>query len=112
MATLLRLIWSDGAGPAPACQRVRQLMSRQLTRHRLAAAFAPPIRVAAKSGSLVGIVRNEIGVVEYPDRRGYAVAVFTQVREPWHPDATVNTVIGTTAAAAISALSQQAEPGG
>ena len=37
MATLLRLIWSDQAGPPQACQRVRQLMSQQLTKHRLAA---------------------------------------------------------------------------
>jgi beta-lactamase class A len=63
MATLLRLIWTDQAGPPAACLRVRQVMSQQLTRHRLAAAFRPPARVAAKSGSLLGAVRNEIGVV-------------------------------------------------
>jgi beta-lactamase class A len=44
MATLLRLIWSDQAGPPQACQRVRQLMSQQLTKHRLAATFPPPAR--------------------------------------------------------------------
>ncbi len=74
MATLLRLIWTSEAGPAPACERVRKLMGQQLTRNRLAAAFPPPARVAAKSGSLVGVVRNEVGVIEYPDGRVYCAA--------------------------------------
>jgi beta-lactamase class A len=105
MATLLRLIWSDQAGPAQACQHIRQLMHRQLTKHRLASAFPPPARTAAKSGSLVGVVRNEIGVIEYPDGRGYAAAVFAQAHQPWHNDAAINAAIGATAAAAVSLLS-------
>jgi beta-lactamase class A len=39
-------------------------VGQQLTKHRLAAGFPPPARVHAKSGSLVGVVRNEIGVIE------------------------------------------------
>ena len=105
MTTLLRLIWSGQAGPAAACERVRQIMSHQLTRHRLAAAFPPPARVSAKSGGLLGIVRNEIGVIEYPDGRGYAAAVFTQA-EPRSSDAAINTVIGTAAAAAVRILAE------
>jgi beta-lactamase class A len=105
MATLLRLIWSDQAGPLQACKRVRDLMHQQLTRHRLAAAFPPPARVAAKSGSLIGVVRNEAGVIEYPDGRAYAAAVFARAHEPWKNDAAINAAIGTAAAAAISELS-------
>jgi beta-lactamase class A len=104
MVKLLRLIWSDRAGPPAACQRVRQLMAQQLTKHRLAAAFPPPTRVAAKSGSLVGVVRNEIGVIEQPGGPGYAVAVFTRAHQPWQGEAAINAVIGTAAAAAINAL--------
>jgi beta-lactamase class A len=107
MATLLRLIWTDQAGPPAACLRVRQVMSQQLTRHRLATAFRPPARVAAKSGSLLGAVRNEIGVVTYPGGRGYAAAVFTRAHRPWQDDAAINAVIGTAAAAAISALADR-----
>jgi beta-lactamase class A len=107
MATLLRLIWSDQAGPAAACQRVRQLMRRQLTRHRLAAAFPAPAVVAAKSGSLVGVVRNEAGVIEYPGGRGYAATVFAQTRRPWQDDAAINEAIGTAAAAAVGRLRAQ-----
>ncbi len=107
MATLLRLIWSDQAGPAAACERVRRLMGQQLTKHRLAAAFPAPARVAAKSGSLTGIVRNEIGVVSYPDGRAYTAAVLCQARQPWRSDAAINAVIGTAAATAVRALRGQ-----
>jgi beta-lactamase class A len=104
MATLLRLIWTGQAGPAPACRRVRELMGQQLTKHRLAASFPPPARVSAKSGSLVGVVRNEIGVIEYPGGPGYAAAVFARARRPWHNDAAINAAIGTTAATAVGML--------
>lgn len=81
-------------------------MSHQLTRHRLASAFPPPARVSAKSGGLIGVVRNEIGVIEYPDGRGYTAAVFTQARQPRPNDTAINTVIGTTAAAAVRILTE------
>jgi beta-lactamase class A len=108
MARLLRLIWSGQAGPSQACRRVRQLMSQQLTRHRLAAAFPPPARVSGKSGSLVGVIRNEIGVIEYPDGRGYSAAIFSQARQPWQNDAAINAAIGSTAAAAIDVIQSKA----
>ncbi|MEV8452705.1 serine hydrolase [Streptomyces sp. NPDC052095] len=103
MTTLLRLIWSDRAGPAAACARVRAVMARQLTRHRLASGFRPPVRVAAKSGSLVGVVRNEIGVISYPDGCQYAAAVFTRSR-PGSNDSAISAAIGTAAARAVAAL--------
>ncbi|MFJ1758188.1 serine hydrolase [Kitasatospora sp. NPDC088134] len=103
MAELLDAIWTDRAGPPAACARVRTLMGRQLTRHRLAAGFRPPVRVAAKSGSLVGVVRNEVGVVTHPDGRRYAAAVFTRSR-PGSDDAAINRAIGTAAARAVALL--------
>lgn len=81
MVDLLRLIWSDQAGPAAACRRVRAVMARQLTRHRIASGFRRPVQGAAKSGSLVGVVRNEIGVISCPAGRRYAAAVFTRSRQ-------------------------------
>lgn len=63
MTRLLRLIWTGQAGPAVACKRVRVLMARQLTRHRIASGFQPPVKIAAQSGSLAGVIRNEIGVI-------------------------------------------------
>ncbi|MER6332715.1 serine hydrolase [Streptomyces sp. NPDC001034] len=106
MVTLLRLVWTDRAGPPAACARVRALMARQLTRHRIASAFRPPVRVAAKSGGLVGVVRNEVGVVSCPDGRRYAAAVFTRSR-PGADDAAVNAAIGTATARAIASLHRE-----
>lgn len=106
MVTLLRLVWTDQAGPPAACARVRALMARQLTRHRIASAFRPPVRVAAKSGGLVGVVRNEVGVVSCPDGRRYAAAVFTRSR-PGADDAAVNAAIGTATARAIASLHRE-----
>jgi beta-lactamase class A len=103
MVKLLRLIWADQAGPAAACARVRDVMARQLTRHRLASGFRPPVRVAAKSGGLAGVVRNEVGVISYPDGRRYAAAVFTRSR-PGSDDEAINAAIGAAAARAVAVL--------
>ncbi|MGW4378760.1 serine hydrolase [Kitasatospora sp. NPDC004531] len=103
MAELLRLIWTDRAGPAAACARVRTVMASQLTRHRIASGFRPPVRVAAKSGGLLRVVRNEIGVVSFPDGRQYAAAVFTRSR-PDTDDAAIDRAIGEAARQAVAAL--------
>lgn len=76
--TLLCAIWTGRAGSAPACASIRRIMAQQLTRHRIASAFPQHVAVAAKSGGLMGIVRNEAGVVTLPDGEAYAVAVFTR----------------------------------
>ncbi len=106
MVRLLRLIWSGQAGPAAACDRVRAVMSRQLTRHRIASGFQHPVTVAAKTGSLLGLVRNEVGVISYPDGQQYAAAVFTR-SGPGADDAAINRAIGTAAARAVAVLRGQ-----
>lgn len=100
MCRLLRLIWEDRAGPAPACGRVRVHLSRQLTRNRLAAAFPSPARVAAKSGGLFGVVRNEIGVIDQPGGQRFYAAVFTRA-DPQADEARVNAAIGAAAAEGV-----------
>ncbi|MFK0107068.1 serine hydrolase [Streptomyces sp. NPDC091217] len=109
MVTLLGALWSGQAGPAAACARVRAVMARQLTKHRIATGFRPPARVAAKSGSLVGVVRNEIGVITYPDDRQYLAAVFTRSR-PGADDFAINTAIGTATARAVAHLEGCRQP--
>jgi|ERR1035437_993938 beta-lactamase class A len=104
MCRLLRTIWSDHAGPPAVCRRLRELMGQQLTRNRLAAGFAPPIRVSAKSGSLIGMIRNEIGVIEYPDGSWYAAAVFTQTGTTSRGAAAIDAAIGHSAASSIGLL--------
>jgi beta-lactamase class A len=108
MATLLRLIWTGRAAPWAACERVRELMGQQLVRNRIAAAFPAPARVAAKSGSLAGVVRNEIGVVELSGGERYVAAVFTQALRPWQAEAAVNAAIGAAVASAIELLRARA----
>ncbi len=104
-AMLLRAIWTDRAGPAPACAAIRAAMGQQLTQHRIASGFGPSVAVAAKSGGLMGIVRNEAGVVTFPDGAAYAVAIFTRsgpsaTRDP----AAVDAGIGRIARALIDRL--------
>jgi beta-lactamase class A len=105
MATLLRLIWRDEAGPAAACAQVRQLMARQVTRQRLARGFPRDgTVVAAKSGTLLGVIRNEAGVITMPDGRRYAAAVFTRADQPYEGEHEINDAIGAAAARAVRAL--------
>lgn len=55
----------------------------------------------AKSGSLMGQVRNEIGVVTYPDGRRYAVAVFTRAHTRAARQPAIDRAIGDVAALAV-----------
>jgi beta-lactamase class A len=102
---LLQEIWTDRAGPPEACASVRRLMAHQLARNRIASAFSPPVSVAAKSGALLGVVRNEAGVVTFPDGAAYAVAVFTRRETPARVDpAVVDATIGRIAGELIAQL--------
>ncbi len=100
---LLRLVWSDAAGPARACAFVRDLMGRQVFRHRLVSGFPDEVTVAAKTGTLPGL-HMEAGVVRYPDGASYAVAVFARTHDLAASRATVDAAIGRAAAIAVGAL--------
>ncbi|MBT3166370.1 serine hydrolase [Streptomyces sp. Vc74B-19] len=100
---LLRLIWRDEAGPPQACAQVRELMSRQVFRHRLVSGFPDEVTVAAKTGTLPGL-HMEAGVVLYPDGRRYAVSVFARTRELAASRTAVDTAIGAAARIAVDLL--------
>lgn len=87
-AQLLRLVWRGQAGPADVCTRLRALLAGQVSRTRIASGFPPDVRVAAKSGSLMGVVRNEAAIVTDPDDRSWAVAVFTPADRPYQREPT------------------------
>ncbi|VVJ16491.1 Beta-lactamase class A-like and penicillin binding proteins (PBPs) superfamily [Amycolatopsis camponoti] len=99
MTALLSALWSD---PGPGAQ-VLAWMSAQVSWHRLTAGFPPEVTVAAKTGTMPGI-RNEIGVVTYPDGTAYAVAVFTVggAETLRRPD--IDRAIGDAARAAVDQL--------
>ncbi|WP_037311608.1 serine hydrolase [Amycolatopsis orientalis] len=74
---LLGLIWRDEAASPTACADVRRWLELQVWPHRLRSGFPDDgIRVGGKTGTLP-TVRNEVGVVEYPDGGRYAVGIFT-----------------------------------
>lgn len=100
---LLSLIWRDEAGPAEACEEVRTIMGKQVWPHRLSSGFGDDVRVSAKTGTLWG-VRNEAGVVEYPDGKRYAVAVFLRTAELGFRHPAADAAIGRAARAAVDRL--------
>lgn len=66
------------AGPPQACAFVRDAMGRRENIQRLASGFDATITVAGKTGT-IPFVRNEAGVVTYPDGRRYAVAAIARL---------------------------------
>ncbi|GAA4685450.1 serine hydrolase [Nocardioides nanhaiensis] len=97
--TLLRAVWAE-----PAAAPVRWAMQRQLTRDRLAAGFGGRAEVAAKSGGLFGVWRNEVGVVTLADGSAYAVAVFARALEPPLDPWAANAAISQAAVTAVDSL--------
>jgi beta-lactamase class A len=100
---LLHLIWSDAAGPTEACAFVRDLMSRQVFRHRLVSGFPDDVTVAAKTGTLPGL-HMEAGVARYPDGKYYAIAVFARTQDLAASRPTVDAAIGKAAGIAVDFL--------
>ena len=103
ITALLDAIWTDRAAPAGACATVREIMARQIWPHRLSSGFDSAVRVAAKTGTLP-TVRNEAGVVRYPDGGRYAVAVFTRAHSLAERQPAVDASIGTAARLAVDHL--------
>jgi beta-lactamase class A len=105
IAALLGLIWNDEAAPAAACAEVRRILGLQVWPHRLASGFADldEVRTSGKTGTLTGI-RNEAGVVEYPDGGRYVVTCFTRAESLTLKHAKADAVIGASARLAVDHL--------
>ena len=103
ITTLLDAIWTDRAASPSACRTVRDNMARQIWPHRLTSGFPSGVTIAAKTGTLPA-VRNECGVVTYPDGRQYAVAVFTRAHTLAERQPKVDASIGTAAHLAVDHL--------
>ncbi|NDL58896.1 serine hydrolase [Phytoactinopolyspora mesophila] len=101
--TLLAAIWTGAAAPEAACADVRSIMAQQIWPHRLSSGFPDEVDVAGKTGTLPG-VRNEAGVVSYPDGQKYAVAVFTRTDVLDYRLPQVDAAIGTAARLAVEHL--------
>jgi beta-lactamase class A len=103
ITALLDAIWTDRAAIAEACEQVRSIMAQQIWPHRLSSGFPADVQVAAKTGTLPS-VRNEAGVVTYPDGRAYAVAVFTRAKSLDLRQPAVDAVIGRAGRLAVDHL--------
>lgn len=104
MTRLLAMLWRDEAAPPDTCARMRRLMGLQVWPHRLASGFPyDDVVVSGKTGTLPTI-RNEVGVVEYPDGGRYAVAVFTRSHALTAVAPHADAAIGTAARRAVGAL--------
>jgi beta-lactamase class A len=102
---LLSAIWTDEKSDPRACAIVRDIMAEQVWTNRLTAGFPSGVAVAGKTGTLPG-VRNEAGVVTYPDGRKYAVAVFLRSRHVADRMPDADRAIGLAARAAVDGMRQ------
>ncbi|MEU1202617.1 serine hydrolase [Streptomyces sp. NPDC005813] len=104
ITTLLSMIWRDRAASPEACAAMRRTLGLQVWPHRLRSGFPDDrVAVAGKTGTLP-FVRNEVGVVEYPDGGRYAVAVFTCPDSLAYANPPADAVIGTVARAAVDCI--------
>ncbi|WP_309114462.1 serine hydrolase [Saccharothrix sp.] len=99
LTTLLTHVFTDDR-----YELIRRAMALQVWPHRLASGFPfDDVRVAGKTGTLP-TVRNEVGVVSYPDGGRYAVAVFTRSASTAFTLPAADAVIGTAARLAVEHL--------
>ncbi len=104
MTRLLGLIWRDEAAGPESCSAVRRLMGLQVWPHRLASGFPyDDVAVSGKTGTLPTI-RNEVGVIEYPDGGRYAIAVFTRSIGTAQNQPRADAAIGSAARVAVDHL--------
>jgi beta-lactamase class A len=77
---LLQALWRPSAIAPQVAERVRELMSDNVLRQRLAPDFSSDFsRWSSKTGTLLNL-RHEIGVVEHADGQSFAVAALTESR--------------------------------
>ncbi|GAA1328034.1 serine hydrolase [Leucobacter albus] len=106
-ARLLQLIWNDEAAPAEACAEARRILGLQVWPHRLATGFPrDDVKISGKTGT-IGIVRNEIGVVEFPDGTRHAIAVFVRTQRVQSRQPAADRLIGTVARLLSESLLQR-----
>ncbi|MER5501030.1 MULTISPECIES: serine hydrolase [unclassified Streptomyces] len=79
---LLEALWKPSKIHPEAAARVRELMSHNVLRHRLAPDFSSDATTwSSKTGTFLNL-RHEIGVVEHSDGQAFAVAVLTESLVP------------------------------
>ncbi|RBO89581.1 serine hydrolase [Nocardia puris] len=104
MTRLLDLAWGGGVLSAEQTDFVRSVMRKQVWPHRIAAAFPHRgVLVAGKTGT-IGVIRNEVAVVEFPGEYPVAVAVFTRAARADPQLSAVDAAIAESARIAVTEL--------
>lgn len=104
MTRLLAAIWLDRAGPPAACAEVRRILALQFAPYRFSTVYDASVRVSSKTGTTYGLIRNEVGVFEFPDGSRFAAAVFLRLDPPRLVDLTADAAVGVAAKTAIDLL--------
>jgi beta-lactamase class A len=104
ITTLLSLIWSDRAGSPEACAEVRRIMGLQFAPHRLSTAYGDGPSISGKTGTLVGGITNEAGVIDFGNGEAYAVAVFLRKHDFSLRNAAGDRAVGDLARLVIDSL--------
>lgn len=104
MTTLASALWRGGCASVEQTAFMRDVLSSQVFTARLRSGFPySDVIVAGKTGTL-GAVRNEVGVIEFPDGDAFAVAVFTRAARADALLPKADAAIGQAARVAIAAL--------
>jgi beta-lactamase class A len=104
MTRMLGAIVDDTAASPAACALVRTILFQQVWPHRLASGFPEDeVLTGGKTGTLPR-VRNEVGIVVYPDGARYAVACFTVAHDDTSKNPGADAAIGRAARVAVDAL--------
>lgn len=109
MTRLLRAIWAGTVVSVEQTEFVRAVMRRQVWPHRIASAFPyRGVTVAGKTGT-IGVIRNEVAVVEFPGEYPVAVAVFTRAARADPVLPIVDAAIAEAARTAVTELRRAVE---
>jgi beta-lactamase class A len=104
MTRFLWKLWSGDLLSTVSTEFARTVMAKQIWPHRIAAGFPHRgVLVAGKTGT-IGVIRNEVAVIEFPGETPVAVAVFTRAAraDPMLP--VVDAAIGEAARIAVTEL--------
>ncbi|WP_017587231.1 serine hydrolase [Nocardiopsis ganjiahuensis] len=94
---LLQALWKPTTIHPDVAARLRELMARNVVRHRLAPEFDTDASIwSSKTGSVLNL-RHEIGVVEHKSGEAYAIAALTASTVPARIQPAAEALIGRTA---------------
>lgn len=103
-SALFSMLWRQESLDPTACAEARRILEQQAWSHRLSSGFPDDeISTCGKTGTLP-YIRNEAGVVEYPDGGRYAVSVFLRLPTSASAVPHFDAAIGILAAAAVDEL--------